>query len=291
MTGLYILRNPHQALWGTDQPEICPAGNLGDLDGPVMLFIHGLQYGSAGEVVRDLIRPFELGAGLYAKANGRAPHCLFFHWPSALDLTDGRSAAQFLKAVAWQPPRLLDHISAKLSEAEFKAGLAGFEFADVCAQLFERGDRPEPLVVTHSLGAHVWAQFVQQQVLLGRALPNIGQWWSLQPAIPWSALQTGGDFELCGDLYAAEPQRKLLWYSSFDMVLATLYYLAKRERAMGQVGAPYLAVEQRNLARYAGEAHGTTALRPSTFFCRVKDLIRSKVAELSATHPKLALAG
>jgi hypothetical protein len=134
-----------------------------------------------------------------------------------------------------------------------------------------------PTVITHSMGSLVWAETMKQLYASSTILSKPGIWWSLQPAMPYGSFKPGGDYDIIPKVYSGkESARKLVWYSRWDHVLSTIYIASKKDFALGQRGCPEGTIPQRDVTRWAREAHGMLHLssRFGNFFHRASVMIR-----------------
>jgi hypothetical protein len=141
-----------------------------------------------------------------------------------------------------------------------------------------------PTVISHSMGSLVWAETMKRLLESSNLFSKPGVWWSLQPAMSCSVFRPGGDYDSIPKLYSGkESARKLVWYSRWDHVLSTLYVASKRDFALGHRGCPEGSVPQRDVTRWAREAHGMQHLSSDLghFFDRVAVLIRQDARRLN----------
>jgi hypothetical protein len=230
-----------------------------------LIFIHGVEYDSHSEVVRDLVKPF-LDHSLLARTGllERYEIC-FVSWHSSL-------LNQFnhprLHEMATSLPAgcgvllAANHWSKFFTNAERRAEQVS-KFLDPFVFRFLESGRPLPQIVTHSLGAYVWADFVQRQSKAGELPPRLGRWLNLQPAIPTHSFCPGGRFDYVAEAYNNRNACQEVWFSRLDMVLGSIYWVATRQRAMGLVGAKQrFGIPHVDMTWVSREAHGGLNLRP-----------------------------
>jgi len=278
---LWKLTNTHDTAWRGAAPELLRIERPADIDPErrPMLFVHGVEYREESEVVRDLILPFEQSAGLNSVKDRYDYY--FLSWNSLLFTDELRQRLKssltlrlevFGRGVfAWRD---------FLADIERRGREAAEYLAPFFSELLAASPLVRPVVLTHSIGSYVWSHMIAQMARDGR-LPERGpgNWWNMQAAVPRSAYCPGGEFADVPRVYNGQPDATMmLWYSRMDFILSTLYLLAKPGLAMGQFGSPNRHIVQRDITRWAGEAHGQNRIVDGSghYFTRVRQLVRSE---------------
>ena len=241
---------------------------------PPILFIHGLEYSSPSEAIRELVVPILSAMG----PNKILDRKIYLFFWNGLILKDKKINESFCSSHFYILKFLLKHIpvcGSRLKEIEQRAKHSSqslYTFAK--SWLF--GDKPGPIVITHSMGSLVWAEVINLALINSSAFKNPGVWWSMQPALVRSSLMKGGEYELVADLYRNDQNaQSMLWYSKLDLILSSIYWLAKKGPALGQFGCPSNSLPQRDITKWVKEAHGFNYLLTSLgpFTERIKHLI------------------
>jgi hypothetical protein len=246
-----------------------------------LLFLHGVEYQSPREVIHDFIHPF-LSCLLQEEHSFLEP-VYFASWNSKLFQVTTNSIKHnsckrlSLASVIGRLPFCRYY----LRDVEQRAKDAAVVIASFVERLVS--GRNGLQVISHSLGAKVWADTL---VLLSqRSSQEIspGTWWNLQPALPHYAFSAGSEYDVIPKMYlSCINSRYLAWFSKIDFVLSTLFILAKRARAMGQFGCKVKILPERDVTRWVKEAHGMNHVRGKlgTFFKRAGGLIPQEAKNL-----------
>lgn len=250
-----------------------------------LLFIHGVEYGSPSEVIRDLVQPFL--KSMYADQTHKKTlnrDVYFVSWNSALIGTELRQymQSQTHMARAWTFAKELSRWPHYFHDVERRAALAGAALIPFIIEWCSDSS-VGPTVVSHSLGAKVWADALKSIATNSAMLARPGIWWNLQPALARRAFTSEGEYALVAQMYQGGPQaRAVTWYSRFDFVLSTLFWIAKGSPALGQFGCPKQSIPQRDVTKWVGEAHGMNHIsgRLGTLFQRASRQITDQAREL-----------
>ncbi len=264
--------------------EITPRLRNADFHSP-LLFIHGVEYGSPTEVIRDLVQPF-LKSMYGDPSQKKAVHrdVYFISWNSALIGAELRQymQSQTQLARAWSFAKELSRCPLYFRDVERRAALAGEALIPFIIEWCSDSS-VGPTVVSHSLGAKVWADALKSIATRSAMLARPGIWWNLQPALARRAFTSEGEYALVAQMYQGGPQaRAVTWYSRFDFVLSTLFWIAKGSPALGQFGCPKKSIPQRDVTKWVGEAHGMNHIsgRLGTLFQRASRQITDQAREL-----------
>lgn len=287
------MANPHACLWGGEEPVLISAGLTPVASDRIpLLFVHGMEYHRRGEILRDLIKPFEAEARLCKGQDHSRFDYYFVHWDSRID---GKTSLPFFpfNAFCGSVARLgmgALQLGRKLSCLEERARSAAKELKNLVRPLFKSALHSGPVVVTHSLGAMVWSETLRELLQDGFSLHAPGTWWNLQPAIAADAFTAKGAYPFVLDLYSQKSARLEVWHSRLDIVLATLFFGAKRTLAMGQIGmrssvSRHLVPDSTldlDLTTTVREAHGQTFLMKNAgpFFRRAGQQLHFRAKNL-----------
>jgi hypothetical protein len=275
----------HGALWQVDEtittvtrvtsiPSVTAAHGT-PRSRPPILFIHGVEFASATEALRDLVRPMLeiVGPNVSADRN-----IYIFTWNSLL--TNEMHISEVLKGSIWRKINLigreLPRCATYLRDVERRAKEAAQMLLPFAVE-WNSDNKIGPTVITHSMGSLVWAETMMHLLASSPLLSKPGIWWSLQPAMPRGVFRPGGDYDMIPKVYSGrESARKLVWYSRWDHVLSTIYIASKKDFALGQRGCPDASIPQRDVTKWAREAHGMQHLsaRFGHFFERVAVIMR-----------------
>ena len=285
---LWRLKNPQDMMRGTHLDalfeQVHGPADVAD-DEPPLVFIHGVEYGSPTEVLRDLVRPFLLS--LYSRTNiNTTPQrtIYFVSWNSILMSASKRSElkeqSKFARGlwITKEIPRWHYYFQ----DVEQRAALAGQALIPFIVEWCSHS-KIGPTVVSHSLGAKVWADALKTIASESSMLTRPGVWWNLQPALSRSAFTQQGEYALVAKMYHGGSQAKAVtWYSRFDFVLSTLFWIAKGKPALGQFGCPDQVIPQKDMTKWVREAHGVNYLTGSlgSLFQRAADQIAEQARDL-----------
>lgn len=241
-----------------------------------LLFIHGADYHTPSEVIRDFALPYSKHSELLEKHKDCKIY--LYHWNSNLiKNTDLRFSnyKSLLKSVKFLGPKIIDWSKTYRcleSRCENSARLLSKEFTRHFRNCHDI------TVVTHSLGARVWCQAIQEFAKNDTNGFPKNHWINLQPAIEKNAFEHQGAFHFIPDLYQQNGGRIDTLYSKYDMILSTIYQRAKKFTAMGQKGCQNLEnLFFHDVSPVALESHGTLSLHPlkGCFFERVQYLLQT----------------
>lgn len=243
-----------------------------------LLFLHGANYMDATEVIRDLVYPF-LCALLSERSQSawRAP-IYFVSWNSALipeDASQEKTRTPNRRLPLSTIFKEITHWNDRMKDLESRASKAGLALSSF-VQRWTTHHQIGPTVISHSLGARVWAETLKAVAANTPTSVPPGIWWNLQPALSRNAFTAGGEYEIVRHLYNGDTHAKtVVWYSRLDFVLSTLFLLAKKSPALGQFGCSEKLIAQRDVTLWAREAHGMNHIQGSlgSFFRRTAALI------------------
>lgn len=259
-----------------------------------LLFVHGAEFTDEAMVVRDLILPFFKGAGLETAKALELFDVYFISWNSRLMCPDSRPELHRRFSRFGRPLKftiLMREWGGFYRDLEDRAQAAACHILPYAQKLFAFRDSP-PLVVTHSMGAYLWATALKELDTLEVDLPpSLGSWWSLQPALPRNAFQVDGDFNRVAALYTRLGGSHEVWYTRLDLVLALIYPAVKKQRALGQSGCRLGNFgRQFDLTTSARDAHGGVRLFPGDgdFFSRISRFLTSRLHQ--EIHASAAVA-
>ena len=279
-----VLRNPRNAQKGAKPviEEWFHPDQQMNLRNPV-LFVHGVEYANTSEILADFIlpfaRPFEKGASL---SGNLERDYVFLAWDSRLFCDETR------RTMLLSPLKKISTFIRKapnwpiyLEDAERRARLAAEFLAPFYHRLFpdsleESMPKHHPLVISHSLGSYLWATTLKG-LLLKNPQIRFGTWWNMQGAVLRSSFSPGGEFAMVADAFASKNgSRHYVWYSRFDFVLATLYSVAKKSLAVGQVGGTHPSMSLIDVSHKSLEAHGRSRILSDQrcFFSRISDVLQ-----------------
>ena len=248
---------------------------------PPILFIHGVEFEGPDEVMKDLVMPM---LSILGQRHTMDREIYLFSWNSLITNHKRLSAVldcsfmERVKIAATELPKCRSY----LSDIERRAKEAARILLPFAVE-WSAENRTGPTVITHSMGGLVWAETIKILAEASSMLSKPGIWWSLQPALPRSALSDGGDYEIIPRIYCGgESSKALIWYSRMDLILSSIYLLAKGSFALGQRGCPRKSVTQRDITRWALEAHGMLHVsgRMGDFFKRVSRILASEADAL-----------
>jgi hypothetical protein len=256
--------------------KLTPTHKITNTYGPPLLFIHGAHYQTPMDAYTEICLPLIEAVG---EEQIFCHRTLFLVWwnsqivlrdQSPLILHDASSLVilwHFIVGML-QCRSIISALEERASHAAKALHGAISNYQEKCA---------EPVAaITHSMGASVWLETLTLQVRAPTRPFKPGIWWSIQPAIPRKSFCKGQKYEFVPHLYNTEPHSKIVvWYSKFDLVLTTVYFIAKRCLAMGQSGCPQRSVPHKNLTFQLFEAHGRTYLLKR--FGPMVDRMKSKV--------------
>lgn len=286
------------SLWRLKNPEIIAFGSHEDAviekiqqvqevasDEPPLLFIHGVEYGSPIEVVRDLVKPFL--SSIYSKNDARSViqrTIYFVSWNSLLMNEEIRTELSIQSNVARASWIVKEFRRWHLycNDVERRATSAGHALIPFIAEWCSHS-KIGPTVVSHSLGAKVWAEALKMIASESTMLSRPGIWWNLQPALARSAFTKHGEYALVAQMYHGGQQAKAVtWYSRFDFVLSTLFWFAKGQPALGQFGCPDQVIPQKDVTKWVKEAHGMNYITGSlgNLFQRAAEQIADQAKDL-----------
>lgn len=285
---LWRLKNPSQLVCGSYLDAIFEeVTNPDDVsaDEPPILFIHGVEYGSPMEVIRDLVQPFL--ASVCSKNSEQTPFqrtIYFVSWNSVLISQELRLQMQrqskMVRAVSFV--KEIRRWRGYFYDVERRAANAGLSLIPFVIEWCSQS-RIGPTVVSHSLGAKVWADALNTIASQSTMLTRPGIWWNLQPALARHAFTRQGEYALVAQMYQGGGQAKAVtWYSRFDFILSTLFLFAKGKPALGQFGCPEHIMPQKDVTKWVGEAHGMNHIsgQLGTFFHRAADQIADQARDL-----------
>jgi hypothetical protein len=269
----------HGSLWQVDEnlTTVTPVTSIhvASRSRPPILFIHGVEFASASEALRDLVRPMLDIVGPNTSADR---NIYIFAWNSLL--TNQVHISEALRGSMWRKVKLilreLPRCATYLRDVERRAKEAAQMLVPFAVE-WNSDNRIGPTVITHSMGSLVWAEAMKQLLASSHILSKPGIWWSLQPAMARGVFRPGGDYDIIPKVYSGrESARKLVWYSRWDHILSTIYIASKKDFALGQRGCPAASIPQRDVTKWAREAHGMQHLsgRFGHFFERVAVMIR-----------------
>jgi hypothetical protein len=246
-----------------------------------IVFIHGVEYSGPEEAMRDLVLPMLEALG---PSRVRDRPIYIFAWNSLLtndvrifDLYQGN-----LKARAKLLFKELPRCKTYLLDVERRAREAAKALLPFAVE-WNAENRVGPTVITHSMGGLVWAETLKKLYEASEMLTKPGVWWSLQPAMERRSFSKGGDYEVIPKIYTGrESAKAMIWFSRMDFILSSIYMLSKRGLALGQWGSINSEVPQRDVTRWAREAHGMQHLtsRLGHFFKRVSTILPSEAETL-----------
>ena len=248
---------------------------------PPLLFIHGVEFATPEESLRDLVWPMieALGKGRTAE---RAVYV--FVWNSLLTnhtainrILDCSLSRRIVLALTQLPKCRI-----YLRDVERRAREAAQDLLPFAAE-WNGESRTGPTVITHSMGSLVWAETLKLLYEGSKNLPRPGIWWSLQPAMHRRAFAEGGEYSIIPKIYTGlESAKALVWYSRLDYILSSIYLLSKGGFALGQYGCPSGKIPQRDVTPWVKEAHGMQHLssRWGHFFERVKPILSEQADAL-----------
>ncbi len=249
-----------------------------------ILFIHGIEYASPDEVLRDLIAPMlRVSPELRARVQSQCG-VYFIHWPSlaiprSLPGWLGRMREKFgltpvaLALLLRMPHHFRDLLGrADVAAAAMSPLLQAWQSSCI-----------HPTIITHSMGGYVWARALEVARRELEITQAPGNWLAMQPALPHDAFTDSGAFPGLAEMYKGNNQQMRIWYSRRDLVLSTIYLLSTSRRAMGLVGASCRTVKQLDITKLVGAAHGKVSLVRSRgcFYTRARRIIRSELAALA----------
>ena len=249
---------------------------------PPLLFIHGIEYAGAAEAMRDFVTPM---LETLNKRRLENRDIYVFAWNSLLrsDTHIWEFAKQSWNAKFRLLFRELPQCATYLRDIEHRARLAAailLPFALEWNSERESG----PTVITHSMGSLVWAETLRLLADKTTRLDRPGIWWSLQPALPRDALHQNNDYAFIPRIYTGgEAAKAMIWYSRLDHILSTIYLVSKKTTALGQLGCARNLLPQRDITRWAREAHGTLHFSPGLghFFKRMSAIIAQESEALN----------
>ncbi|MCX6125712.1 MAG: hypothetical protein NTV34_13350 [Proteobacteria bacterium] len=298
---VWHLKNPIQvALLGANVAEFyavnCPE-DLSRESRPPLLFLHGVEFSGPKEVLRDFVQPFlssliqpsdsqdESIKTQPAHSIGNNIPVYFIAWNSALLEPRFRTSMSSMSSQqrALSFIRRISHWGFYFRDVEKRASLAARELVPFIYKLMNNR-KTGPTIISHSLGAKVWADALLQISRESTMRIRPGVWWNLQPALSYRAFSAGGEYETITRLYqSCDHARSIIWYSRMDFVLSTLFLIAKRARAMGQFGCHGgNGLPQRDVTLWIKEAHGMAHIRGrlGSFFRRAAHLIPDEAKAL-----------
>lgn len=273
-------------LWRIDpnhhsQPR--PIRSPRELDGDKnpLLFIHGVEYESVDEALKDLVNPI---LDSLRRERIKSKSIYVFSWNSLI--VPREKSAAFLRAST------IDRIKLALSEApkspiyladiERRAREAASVLSSFVTE-WNSQNKVGPMVITHSMGSLVWVEAMKKILESSSMLSRPGVWWSLQPALLRQSLSEKGDYHMVSKLYTGhESAKAMIWYSRMDFILSSLYLVSKPGLALGQWGCPENSLPQRDVTKIAREAHGMNHLVRirGDFFRRVNHLLPIEASRL-----------
>ena len=274
---LWCLQNPFETLHCLEEPLMCEIKTPHNLvDGPrsPLLFIHGAEYHSNGEILSDLVLP--MLTTMNVPRENFSP-CYFIAWNSTLIPCERRALVQSMPPLRRSMNYAIElgRWPQYLTDLERRADdTASFLAPFIVEWASQR--RSGPTVISHSMGGYVWAQTLQEIYESSTMLARPGIWWNLQPALVRNAFTDRGAYSLVARSYNNSSSRNAVtWYSRLDFVLSSLYLLSKGELALGQWGCPEQTLPQRDVTVWAREAHGMNHIQSAAgnFFRRVSHLI------------------
>ena len=249
------------------------ARRLIDFRAKPVIFIHGANYRTAPEVMRDFVDPFSAAA---------LPHCpkvcadsqvYIVHWTS--DLMETLTASRMVS--------LAFNLSEHISRSELIAWRCSRKLAENLATLFASHSKA-PLFISHSMGALLLAHALGRLVRSGRTVPVGTAWWSLQPYLARDAYACGSQFAFIPRLFTRRGGRHAVWYSKKDFILRAAASFGPRRTVMGLIGAQHASVEATDTTAETQEAHGSITLWSSkgNFFKRLEKMLRTEFARFTA---------
>ncbi len=282
MPGLY---SGECQLWKLDQDlvsltRVSSPFFMRDERAPIV-FIHGVEYQGPEEAMRDLVTPMLkcLGPGRVADRG-----IYVFAWNSLL--TNRVKISAMVKGSLWErfslAARELPKCNEYLNDTERRAKDAAKVLLPFAAE-WNAENRVGPTVISHSMGSLVWAETLRLLLEGSSIITKPGVWWSLQPAMLRNSFGDGGDYQAVAKIYTGrESSKALIWYSRMDYILSSIYVLSKPGLALGQWGCPKGSMPQRDITRWAREAHGMQHIAGHLghFFNRVAAILPSEADSL-----------
>ena len=292
---LFRLENPHAFFWGRRTPRIKRVLGFSNISRrkKLLLFVHGMEYYGVGEVVSDLLVPFEKQAELFRSPDSEENFdFLFVFWSSTLiDESDEHALLRVKRRLGLTAFSILvwRYWRQIFKDLESRADQAGLFMASFCDYLDQKNISQNLYTISHSLGARVWARALcVSSEARGDLYP--GYWLNLQPALEHDAFWGGRPFTRIQNLYSKSKARHAVWFSKFDFILSTLFLLVKRRPAMGHIGCVAESFSSLNVTVDVREAHGKVSLfsRKRCFFTRAGRHIRNEATRyiLPATNRK-----
>jgi hypothetical protein len=272
---LWTLGSDHQTLSPVSSVTLCRE------DRSPLLFIHGVEFCGPEEAVRDFVNPMLQALGS-ARTMDRAIY--IFSWNSLI--TNRLRLSEIITGTGFQRIKILMREMSKcrsyLTDVERRAKEAAralVPFAVAC----NADHRVGPTVITHSMGSLVWAETLKLMLESSESLRNPGIWWSLQPAMARNSFSEGGDYQAIPSIYTGRKSAKaMIWYSRMDYVLSSLYLVSKRCIALGHWGHSGSNIPQRDVTKWALEAHGMQSMSSKSghFFQRVASILPAEADAL-----------
>lgn len=272
--GLFQISNSQGFLLNNEPPRFEPVDTTSwsdDNRGRSIVFVHGANYGSKCEVIRDLVAPFTRASKLHQNSAAKGIMIKLLVWPSE----------QFPCASWKHALRGLVSGMKQFKTLEWSAFQTSVKlFSDIRNLLCNA--RSAPIFISHSFGALVMSHLLRHLFVEGIKLPEGSTWLSLQPAIEHCAYSRGARFQFIPGMFESARGRHVVWYSRADMVLGTLYRFYKRRSPMGLWGPTGAGVEAEDLTQESQEAHGTFSWSKlkGNFFDRTESRLSQKMAEL-----------
>jgi len=289
---LYKLANPHACLWQGQKAKISRAAPVKHSARKTLLFVHGMEYRQPTDVLRDLIRPFEQQARFTATDLRQDYDFYFVSWNSSLlthaapiEIKDlyrklGKYGLPLFMLFSFRYWRRI------LDELEHRSRIVADYLTPLYCDMLENDDKP--LVVSHSLGSHIWSQVTQRHLAENGFDSPVANWQNFQPAVPHNAYSEPGEFSLVGKRYELDDVNLKIWYSRMDMVLSSIYLLTKSCYAMGQIGSSATPqLPQIDMTWLTKEAHGVTkiGLDKRDFWARVGHQLRMQLGKSEMSLP------
>jgi hypothetical protein len=300
---LYELLNPHECIHNHQKARLQQHSleilnnekpNLANSSpAQSIVFVHGVDYGTPSEVVRDLIIPFERHSKVFAHDHIGSYRIFFYFWFSKINLSDtglnaedADHAEQSLGQLLTSPRRLYQSLFSwrrKINDCEQVAqshAKALSKYLESLAHL-STGSTFNPIIISHSMGSYLTAHALTNyfQDRQGEIIPT---WWNLQPAVAAKDFHGDGPFACLSDIYGNQLKSFRLWYSRVDLVLTLACLLGQKSLAAGLVGIKSLAPRCKDVTLQALEAHGSLSLwgAKRCFFERTADAIRAEAEQL-----------
>lgn len=293
---LLEILNPFECLHDTQLPNLTQIHSSDmesikhDDSSRFVIFVHGIDYGSPIEVIKDFIKPFESAARLLDQSRINPLRFLIYHWDSKLDilanLVPGHSGISSIGQALLHPRIFLKSLTlwrSTIQRFEAQAKCHAQPFSDVLKSmtLQQNQNTSNTMVVSHSMGSYIVAHSLND---LSQTEDQVTMpiWWNFQPSIKASDFGCNGIFAKLGIAYALKNDHFRLWHSRVDLVLILTSILGLRSLSSGLIGISSLAPMCRDVTWQAWEAHGSLALgrKARCFFARTAKILRLETQAL-----------